>query len=239
MEHKFEYTPKTTATCTTPGYVEKKCENCGLVWVDELSTKEHDFVLDQDMSMPATCIDDGYLLKVCSGCGLVKKEKEKATGIHTYPIFEEKKNSRGEGTGGYRVTNWTNDGTEITFKNLEGELALAFRVEWGTADTYTYVVAKDGSGNKLDATCVSATVYTGKCLVCGEKMDETFDGYLYDLTEATGHSYSNTATYPTGEIILTPATLGYECTRTGCAKTTENHYKKEMRHTKITQSLFD
>ena len=77
--HSFVTHSHKDPTCQQAGEVEKICQYCGEIQIEELAILEHDYVLIEDKSV--TCTEDGYKLYECSFCHeRVKTDVVEATG---------------------------------------------------------------------------------------------------------------------------------------------------------------
>lgn len=195
------------STCTTNGYLVLECSyNCGHKNIITLPLAEHTW--DSGIEYNPTCTEDGYTIYTCGECHLVKKEvTEKAAG-HTVPEFDKEGN----------VINW-GEKEDLADYSKEEELmtTTGFAVDWQD-ENYKYEIE---TGN--EATCVKPATYTGKCLVCGAKVND-FSGYHKDYKK---HKYETTESkheIKGSETILTPEESGYHCTVEGCNPESENYW---------------
>lgn len=87
LRHEHEYSSndegiKTDASCTTAGYIEKRCVICGLnIKTETEKPKGHD--METKITEP-TCTEKGYTVHKCSVCGYTVKDSETQAKGHSY-----------------------------------------------------------------------------------------------------------------------------------------------------------
>ncbi len=222
--HEHRYTAKVTPpTCTTGGYTEYTCTECGDSYIgDRTAALGHDY---RSTTSGVSCTAGGTIRFTCSRCGDSYTEDIPATG-HSY---QSKTVSPTCTSGGYTRHTCTRCGDSYTTNRTQ---ALG----------HSYTVSSE-----RDPTCTSGSVTVYRCTRCGSTYsDEDSDalGHSYDAdvvnptctaggytvfscrrcsysytgnaTVALGHSYK-AATTPSSCTMEGYTT--YKCTRCGASYT--------------------
>ena len=222
--HAHQYTAKVTPpTCTTGGYTEYTCTECGDSYIgDKTAALGHDY---RSTTSSVSCTTGGTIRFTCSRCGDTYIEDIPATG-HSY---QSKTVSPTCTAGGYTRHTCIRCGDSYTTNQT-------------SALGHSYAVSSE-----RDPTCTSGSVTIFRCSRCGDTYsDEDSDalGHSYDadVVDPTctaggytafscrrcGYSYTGNSTAALGhsyKAATTPSSCTaegyttYKCTRCGASYT--------------------
>ena len=186
-EHDF-VTYTVAATCTSPGYTVRECENCGERHIEDITPAlPHNY---EAHTIPASCETGGRTIHLCEGCG------SSFVTDYTEPLGH----SWDEGT---LITNATCTGEGVMeyrcvrcgYHRLEGDAANGHVPGGPSSCTQPQLCTKCGAvienalghdykGEVTASTCTEMGYTTYTCSRCG-------DAYKGDYTDAVGHKPSD------------------------------------------------